>query len=426
MMLRVLSRWACFSVLCGALGGLLGLWGTSSLSACTTAVISGKATRDGRPLLWKNRDRNFVHNQVVQISGGKYRAIGVANEGNRQVIWMGVNEAGFCIENSVTNDLGVKGAKGPGNGSFMSQALLNCATVEDFEALLAETNASGRSTKANYGVIDARGGAALFETGATSYQKFDANDPQVAPHGFVVRSNFSMTGQKFKQSVGPEELQELYSANRYLRAQDLLNERVGGELDLAYLLRHCLRDLADEQGCCIPGSVNQRDALLPEFIDTKHTISRTTTVSAAVFQGVLPDEDPRWTTMWVAIGDPKFSVVIPSWPTLPEIAPELQANGERSLSQASHALRANFFQQDQGGIITQGLADCWQALWQIEDSLLETTGQHLSAWRDQPFQPEQAAAVHRDACRQALQAIQQQHKQRQPQQPATDPAPLTR
>lgn len=422
----VLTRLVCVPVLCGLLGGLWAVLGATALSACTTAVISGKATRDGRPLLWKNRDRKFVHNQVVQLSGGKYAAIGVANEENRQVIWMGVNSAGFCIENSVTNDLGVKGAKGLGNGSFMSQALKNCATVADFEAFLEETNASGRSTKANYGVIDAQGGAALFETSATTYQKFDANDPQTAPHGYVVRSNFSMTGQKFEQSVGPQELQELYSANRYLRAQELLNERAGGELDLTYLLRHCLRDLADEQGCCIPGSVNQREEPLPEFIDTQHTISRTTTVSAAVFQGVLPGEDPRWTTMWVTIGDPKFSVAIPSWPALTEIAPELQAKGERSLSQASHALRAEFFQEDSGGILTQGLPDCWQALWKIEDALLKTTGKHLSAWRNQPFQPDQATAVHQEACRLAWQGIQQQtlHKQRmQRQQPATSLAP---
>jgi len=30
--------------------------GVGLVNACTTAVISGKATRDGRPLLWKNRD----------------------------------------------------------------------------------------------------------------------------------------------------------------------------------------------------------------------------------------------------------------------------------------------------------------------------------------------------------------------------------
>lgn len=165
--------------------------------ACTTAVISGKATRDGRPLLWKNRDAPNFRNELVFIEDGRYKVLAVVNAGARQSIWMGVNSAGLCIENSVTNDLAFpKTAKGLGNGGFMLKVLRDCATVADVEKLLEETNQSGRSTAANFGVIDAEGGAVLFETARASYRKFDANDPLVAPHGFVVRSNFSITGKK--------------------------------------------------------------------------------------------------------------------------------------------------------------------------------------------------------------------------------------
>jgi hypothetical protein len=51
----------------------------------------------------------------------------------------------------------------------------------------------------------------------------------------------------------------------------------------------------------------------PAQVSTAATISRTTTVSAGVFHGVKPGEDPLLTTMWVQLGDPKFSIAVPCW-----------------------------------------------------------------------------------------------------------------
>jgi len=45
-------------------------------SACTVAVISGKYTKDGRPLLWKNRDTNYINNQIMFFNEGKYDFMG--------------------------------------------------------------------------------------------------------------------------------------------------------------------------------------------------------------------------------------------------------------------------------------------------------------------------------------------------------------
>src|SRR6056297_3166431 len=155
---------------------------------CTTAVISGRATVDGRPILWKNRDTSNRHNEVAILTDGRYRVAAVINAGNRKSVWMGVNEAGLCIENSLSKDLrsGEK-TKGPGNGALIKSILQRCATVEQVRELLEETNESGRATDANFGVIDAHGGAALFEAGPASYVMFDANDPEIAPHGYIVR-----------------------------------------------------------------------------------------------------------------------------------------------------------------------------------------------------------------------------------------------
>jgi len=38
-----------------------------NVSACTTAVISGKATKDGTPMLWKNRDIRSLNNKINVI-----------------------------------------------------------------------------------------------------------------------------------------------------------------------------------------------------------------------------------------------------------------------------------------------------------------------------------------------------------------------
>ena len=45
--------------------------------ACTVAVISGKYTKDGRPLLWKNRDTNYINNQIMFFNDGKYEYMGL-------------------------------------------------------------------------------------------------------------------------------------------------------------------------------------------------------------------------------------------------------------------------------------------------------------------------------------------------------------
>ena len=38
------------------------------LFACTTAIISGKFTTDGRPLLLKHRDSNYTQNKLIFLS----------------------------------------------------------------------------------------------------------------------------------------------------------------------------------------------------------------------------------------------------------------------------------------------------------------------------------------------------------------------
>jgi len=181
--------------------GLLALAGRA-LWPCTIAVISGKATPDGRPMIWKNRDTDVLNNKVLYVTSGKYPFLGLFNaDDNRgENAWAGVNAAGFVIMNSLSVDLGETSQSGDENGTFMSRALAECATVRDFERLLEMTNGK-RDTAANFGVMDAEGRACLFETGRRSSVKFDAADPRVAPQGYILRTNFALTAAKRPRKI---------------------------------------------------------------------------------------------------------------------------------------------------------------------------------------------------------------------------------
>lgn len=382
----------------------------ADLHACTTAVISGKATIDGRPILWKNRDTSdALHNEVAVIEGGKYKAVAVVNAGSRKTVWMGVNEVGFCIENSLSRDLAVKGAKkGPGNGTLMRMALQTCATVEDFRKLLEETNESGRSTVANFGVIDAQGGAALFETSPTAFKFFDANDPKIAPHGYIVRANFATTGQKLGANPKPSELTEIYSSDRFLCACRTLEScREDQQISLREVVRNCARDLSDPQGNPYPGSVNGPAGSLPEIVSTKNTISRTTTVSAAVFHGVKPGEDPKLTTMWAMLGDPKFSIAVPSFP-IGAVADDLSDDRGGEIGEIAISIRDWNMTQDKEAIVTAAMPGIWDDLWKVEDLLLEKTQSEKERWAKEGVKPSEIKFLQDKAAEAAMKAMQQE------------------
>lgn len=380
------------------------------LLACTTAVISGRATADGRPLLWKNRDAPYRDNQVVYIAKGKYKCVAVVNAGKRDAVWMGTNEVGLCIENSLCRDLTEADAKGLGNGGLMLKALQTCRTVADVEQLLEQTNGK-RSTNATYGVIDGNGGAMLFEVSPTRFARWDANDPVDAPNGYVVRSNFAFMDQDLR-TVTKEQAQKIYSGDRYLRADDLLKAAlVDGKITTKYLLQHCARDLADSAGQPLCGSVNGTIGSLPEMINTASTISRRTSVSAAVFHGVLPGENPSMTTMWVMLGEPGFSVAVPCWAAAGKTAEPLVGDEKSSLCSAVRELRSKHYSQPgkDGNEMLHGqqMQFIWKQTMHVENELLEAVSKARQTWRDHPPSSEELGRLHTNCVDKASLCIEQ-------------------
>ncbi|MCO6044831.1 BPL-N domain-containing protein [Aeoliella sp. ICT_H6.2] len=402
---------------CAATLLVLSCWaGCADLLACTTAVISGRATVDGRPILWKNRDcADKPRNEVALLSEGRYRAVAVADAGKRAAAWMGVNEAGLCIENSLSRDLlqGPKPRKGPGNGGFIKQALLTCAKVEDVQRLLEATNKTGRKTRGNFGVIDAAGGAVMFEVGARTYKMFDANDAQIAPDGYIVRTNFATTAHDLPACPAVESVGALTAGKRYVRASELLASCGAGKLDTQTVVQRFTRDLMDDTGAAVPGSLNSDASEMPPAICNRTSISHNKTVSAAVFHGVRPGEDPRLTTMWVMLGDPKLSIAVPCFPTQSVVADPLEGAKGAELCELPRTLYDINRARQPGQIRTQGLADVWQDVLPLEAKHLQRVSAAREEWADSQVDDSQVDALHSelaDACYQAMLAEIEQAK----------------
>lgn len=272
--------------------------------ACTSAVISGSATVDGRPLLWKHRDTGSLENKLVFISEKGYDFMGIANvkDPESKDIWMGVNEKGFAIMNTASYNINeglTCDVEDDQEGLFMRLALETCANAADFEHLL--TVSSGKwGVAANFGVIDAEGNAAYYETGYYDFTKFDATDPETAPEGYLIRTNFSLTG-KGDNGVG------------YIR-YDATTKLFGGQDKFSpeFILKEATRNmdhgLLENDYSTIKLPRNSDDKTLIDFQDY---VVRYSSASVLVVQGVLPGEDPKNAILWPIVGFPLTAMVTP-------------------------------------------------------------------------------------------------------------------
>ncbi len=283
------------------------LFFTLSILPCTTAVVSGKATDDGRPLLLKNRDADALQNKLVYFFDGKYKFIGLVNSEDKEnkEVWCGFNSAGFGIMNSASYNLKINDTTKISDleGKIMKMALESCATIEDFEKLLNGLP-KPLGVEANFGVIDANGGAAYYEVDNFKFIKYDANDPAVAPNGYLIRTNFSLAG---KENKG-------YGYIRYETASELFASKYEkGKISFEFLI--------DDVPRCLVHSFTKTDLSksLPEndkdnkYIFFRDYIPRHSSSAAIVVQGIKENESASLTTMWAILGFPLTSVIIPVW-----------------------------------------------------------------------------------------------------------------
>ena len=370
---------------------------------CTIGVASGRATADGRPLLWKNRDTGADSRNIVELRRGKrFSFLGLVNPGSSNV-WAGVNEAGLALVNAQSADLGEKGVKGPGNGFFLAMALGTCADLGELRDLLEKTNRTGRSTHTSFGAIDARGGAGIFEVKGRSFVFFNARDRKEAPGGWIVRTNFAFTGDG-KRGGGMAR----YSRARFLWGK--LHRR--GELGPEKVLRICARDLASPEGKPYPLPFSQPDDRLPPFsVETFSTIDRFTTRASVVFAGVKKGERPERTTMWCVVGEPVFSVAVPLWVAGGNPPSPLVGKRTSPLLRVERAMKkllyVRLFRQGKmrSYLDTRPLPAILAGLYDAEDRIFEETRRFLRAGGPSRAGGKKTAAFQDRAARVALEAM---------------------
>jgi len=377
--------------------------GQEKAEGCTIGVASGKATADGRPLMWKNADGSgYSPREVVYFKDGRFKYLAVVPAGDFACVLAGVNEFGFCIINAMAFNLPGESKTGVDGNGMMKWALQQCVTADDFESLLKQTNVSGRTTQEHLGVIDAFGGAAIFETGNFSYTRFDATDPNVAPQGYIVRANFAFTGGSGRD----------FGRAKYDRANQLWQQAVEeDQLDYRYVLRKVCRDFSGTQEVFhISPETDVTEENTINVLRLQNAISNPGTGWVAVFHGVKPDENPSLTTFWAIIGNPIFSVAVPIWVIAESTAPEIDGQEFTPICTAAHNLYlANYVTGDKGKFLLnpEMLPDIWAVNYPAEDRIFDQTDMIMTRWRQDYPTAQQVAAFHRSMASEAMGALKE-------------------
>jgi len=377
--------------------------GQEKVQACTIGVASGRATADGRPLLWKNADGRYDGDrEVVCFKDGRFKYLAVVPVGASDGVVAGINELGFCIINAVAFNLPDVSKRGVDGNGIMKWALQQCVTADDFEKFLKQTNVSGRTSTSNIGVIDAFGGAAIFETGNFSYTRFDATDPKVAPQGYIIRANFALTGSRGRDS----------GKTRYTRANQLWQQAFQNEqLGYRYVLRKVCRDLSNAEK--VNYTLSEMEATedgTHHVLNNRNAISNPGTGWVAVFHGVKPDENPSLTTFWAILGNPILSLAVPSWVIAESTAPELDGQEFTPINTAAHGLfLANYVTDDKGKFLLnpEMLPDICAVTYPAEDRIFDQTDSIMTQWRQDYPTAQQVASFHRSMASEAMGVLEE-------------------
>ena len=278
--------------------------------ACTTVIISARKTVSGRPLMLKNRDSDHLDNRIKYFNGPIYSFIGLVNsDSTEEEVWAGTNSAGFCIMNTASYNLkddDVPAEKMDREGSLMFRALGICSTVKDFENFL-DNISKPMGVEANFGVIDASGGAVYYEVDNTGWVKYDVNE---IPEGYRVVTNFSESGR-------PEDYK---GYERWLTASDIMKEfeekaQDGlmdlGPHDLFYGMSRSYRSSMTGIDWLNGFYTLKSQSNFNGIAVDQDFIPRRSTSASIVFEGVKPGDNPLHTVMWTLLGYPCCTVSVP-------------------------------------------------------------------------------------------------------------------
>ena len=244
--------------------------------ACTTAVVAAHASKTGRPMLWKQRDAGDQYNILVNIEGGKFAYTGLfpTSDTLHTRCYAGINEVGFAIMNNLSYNLAPDSlVRKTRAGAMMARALSCCRTLSDFEDLLRSPD-KPLPQSANFGVIDACGGAAYFEVSDTAFVRYDVPEEE----GILFRTNYSLSGDPSRGK----------GFDRY-ETMDILTEPPG--LFTPSFFLHTGRSYIRDGRDVLAGASS---------LEETGFIPRSTTVSSLVIEGVAAEGERG--VIWCACG----------------------------------------------------------------------------------------------------------------------------
>lgn len=305
---------------------LITLTAAGSVFGCTSAIVGRGASKSGHILLWKHRDTSHSNNYVDTVRGSDprydYVALFNSSDSLKKEAWAGANRAGFAIFNTVAGNLPANSKECiDREGIVMTLALSKCVTVDDFECLL-DTLPRPLGVRTNFGVADAKGNAAYFETDDVKYRKYTLDSEE---DGLMVRSNFSFSGSK-KGGYGYERFNTASALLQPLaRSAAITPETFTEQLSRCYL--------HPTKGDMLTAS--------KAFIKDNNYIPRPSSASSIVIELT-----PGGPVMWTMLGYPPASYAIPA--TVDSVAPELKrdpATGLNRIAEESNRKKREILSQ---------------------------------------------------------------------------------
>jgi hypothetical protein len=244
--------------------------------------------------MWKNRDTGNENNFVARVAGnGGYDYVALFNAGDSLLAeaWAGLNSSGFAIMNTASYNLAPDTAKiKDREGIVMSQALRECATLSDFERML-DRMPRPLGVQANFGVVDASGDGAYYETSDSGYIKYPlANEKG----GVLYRTNYSFAGDTLTMGYGYiRECNAMHLLEPYRKAHNIAADTFTEVLSRSFYHSLMGRDMLTNAG---------------EWLIDQDFIPRNSSSASVVIETGKPGVTP---VMWVAIGYPPCAVAMP-------------------------------------------------------------------------------------------------------------------
>lgn len=266
--------------------------GTLPSKACTSMMVSSAYSATGRPMMWKHRDTGAEDNFIARVapSDSTIGYVALYNGGDSLLseAWMGMNDRGLAIMNTASYNLAPDTTEYKDReGILMSLALSRCATVAEFEHLLASLPRP-MGVQANFGVMDTHGDMAYFETWDHGFNRYDVAD------SILVRTNFSLSGN---DTDGMGYI-------RYQNVCDILSD----EISQCSLSPESFTEKASRSFWhSLIGRDFEQDTA--RWVIDRDFIPRRISSASIVIEGVSPGETPEDMTMWTMIGYPPCSHV---------------------------------------------------------------------------------------------------------------------